>query len=45
MNLGENEVYFGFNNPHRYYHLDFYDFYEFEDNQFYQSKLRILNNG
>lgn len=43
--MGENIVQFKFVNPHRYYQLDFYDFYEFEDDQFYQDKLRILTNG
>lgn len=45
VNMGENIVQFKFVNPHRYYQLDFYDFYEFEDDQFYQDKLRILTNG
>lgn len=45
VNLGENIVEFKFVNRHRHYQLDFYDFYEFEDDRFYQDKLRILSNG
>ena len=40
-NEGENPVVFRIDNPNRYYHLDFYDFYEFEDNQFYLDRLKI----
>jgi hypothetical protein len=29
LNDGLNDIYFRVHNPHRYFHLDFYDFYEF----------------
>ena len=44
FNEGENPVVFKIDNPHRYYMLDFYDFYEFEDEQFYKDRLKITTD-
>ena len=43
FNDGLNDVFFRVVNPHRYYNLDFYDFYEFESDNFYIDKLQIMN--
>ena len=44
INDGLNDVFFRIKNPHKFYELDFYDFYEFESDEFYIDRLHILSS-